>query len=74
MTHNAKHMKNQLFGREVYLKDLINAQSWIVKSSIHSKISLSKKGTTLSINTTNHFDLMQTQIVVPALHKNNQAA
>lgn len=74
MAHNAKRLKNHLFGCEAYLKDLTNAQSWIVKSSIHSKIPSSEEGTALSINTTNHFGLIQTQIAVPALHKNDQAA
>ena len=45
MAHNAKRMKNHRFGCEAYLKDLTNAQSWIVKSSIHSKIPSSEEGT-----------------------------
>lgn len=45
-----------------------------MKSSIHSKIPLAQEETVLSVNTTNHFGLIQTQIAVPTLRKNDQAA
>lgn len=67
MAHNAKRMKDHLFGCKAYFNDLTNAQSWIVKSTIHSKIFLAQKETALSVNTTNHFGLIQTQIAVLTL-------
>lgn len=45
-----------------------------MKSSIHSKIPLAQEETALSVNTTNHFGLIQTQIAVPVLRKNDQVA